>query len=217
MLVSEAVPQATELGSDPQLAREREVLQQCRRGDWSQYGWLVERYRRLVWAAVDAVCDDPAGVEDLVQEVFMRVYEKLGTYRGESGFSSWLWRLARNHALGQRRRMLRRPRWVSLELRSGNSGTRAGYSVRDESDLRTSAALSSPDAQYVDAARDAAVRSMLARLPSDYREVLNLYYLGDYTYEDIAAATGLPLNTVRTRLRRARLRLADMARAASWD
>ncbi len=194
-----------QLGGDPRLAAERSLIQACQQGDWSQYGLLVERYRRLVWAAVDASLDDPSHVEDTVQEVFVRVYEKLHLFAFRSSFSSWLWRLARNHALHVRRKNSRRP-WLSLQARAG-----------DDTPRYEPAGTGSPQAEYTGAAQQEAVTRMLRELPEEYRSVLNLYYLGEHTYEDIAELTGMPLNTVRTRLRRAKQRLAEAARNSGWD
>jgi RNA polymerase sigma-70 factor (ECF subfamily) len=193
------------LGGDPRLAAERALIAACQSGDWSGYGQLVERYRRLVWAAVDAVLDDPSQVEDVVQEVFVRVYEKLHLFGFRSSFSSWLWKLARNHALHQRRKIQRRP-WFSLQAKAAGEGPQW-----------QPAGAGSPQADYINAARENVVGTMLRELPEEYRSVLNLYYLGDKTYEDIAALTGLPLNTVRTRLRRAKQRLAEAAQKCGWD
>ena len=192
-----------ELGADPRLSAERALIQRCQRGDWSEYGHLVERYRRLVWAAVDAVLDDSAQVEDAVQEVFIRVYEKLHLFGFRSSFSSWLWRLARNHALQVRRKSSRRPGWLSLHHEDGS-----------QRELRGAA---SPEDGYASELRAEAVGDLLRGLPEEYRSVLNLYYMGEHTYEDIAALTEMPLNTVRTRLRRAKQRLAELARAKGWD
>jgi RNA polymerase sigma-70 factor (ECF subfamily) len=196
------ITEATRPGGDPRLAAERAVILACQGGDWSQYGQLVERYRRLVWAAVDAALDDASLVEDTVQEVFVRVYEKLHLFGFRSSFSSWLWRLARNHALHVRRGQSRRG-WFSLQQPSGEQ--------------RELAVDTNPQHDYTAAARETAVTRMLRALPEEYRSVLNLYYLGEHTYEDIAALTGTPLNTVRTRIRRAKQRLTETARAQGWD
>ena len=192
-----------ELGGNSWLAAERALIQRCQQGDWSQYGQLVERYRRLVWAAVDAAIDDPGQVEDVVQEVFVRVYEKLHLFGFRSSFSSWLWRLARNHALHVRRKAQRRPTWFSLYHEDGSQRELRG--------------AGSPETEYAAEQREAAVGDLLHALPEEYRSVLNLYYMGEHTYEDIAALTGMPLNTVRTRLRRARQRLSELARGNGWD
>src|SRR5437773_11258457 len=93
----------------PGLAPDREaaILRRCQAGDWSCYGEVVDRYRRLVWAAVTAAGADEARAEDLVQEAFIRAYEKLYLFSFGSSFACWLYRLARNHALSASRKQRR--------------------------------------------------------------------------------------------------------------
>ena len=182
--------------------RETEILRACLAGDWSGYGTLVDRYRRLAWAAVDAVLDDPEAVPDVVQEVFIRAYEKLHTFRFNSRFSTWLYRIARNHAMNFRRRALRLPA-VSLDWEAGLRAKLAGGEQ--------------PERAYFVRERRRALGRMVAALPARYRAVVNLYYLGELTYEEIAEVLRTPLNTVRTHLRRARLQLARQAIECGWQ
>ena len=74
-----------------------------------------------------------------------------------------------------------------------------------------------PAEAYLDSARGTALRTLLAELPEQYHEPLALYYFNDMNYEQISQALGLPLNTVRTHLRRARLRLLELAQQQGWD
>ncbi len=188
-------------------SREHQILAACRAGDWSEYGVLVKRYRRLVWAAVDAVVADETAAADLVQEAFIRAYEKLHTFRGRSRFSSWLYRVARNQALSHVRRLRRRPPPASLD--DGAAGER---------DLHEkTAGDGGPDQDYEHLARARAVERMLKSLPASYRELVNLHYLGEFSYQDIADTLGMPINTVKTKLRRARLRLQEQARRLGWQ
>ncbi|MCC7479469.1 sigma-70 family RNA polymerase sigma factor [bacterium] len=217
---------ALESGERLSSQEESEIIRACQAGDFSGFGLLVQRYRRLVWSAVDACGIEESQLEDVVQGAFMRAYEKLGSFRFASGFSSWLWRLSRNHALSQRRYLQRRPSPLSLEgLRQnrtagpGGAGPLAaqavGAGLAALSDA--SSAGADPQAQYTQAARQAALRSMLASLPADQREALNLYYVAEYSYEEIAQALSLPINTVRTKLYRARQRLMQIAAERGWD
>jgi len=200
-VISQVMPVSRTLDLD----REQQILACCRNGDWSDYGILVDRYRRLVWSAVDSVLAGESVVADVVQEVFIRTYEKLHTYRGDSAFSSWLYRLARNHAIGHLRRISRRPRSVSLDDSDGGPDLHARL-----------AGSSGPDTGYADQAREQALGYLLAKLPLEYREAVSLYYLGDYTYDGIAEILSVPLNTVKTRIRRGKQRLVDMARETGW-
>lgn len=188
-------------------SREQQILAACRAGDWSEYGVLVKRYRRLVWAAVDAIVADETAAADVVQEAFIRAYEKLHTFRGQSRFSSWLYRVARNQALSHVRRLRRRPPPASLD--DGQDGERDLY--------QKTAGDAGPDLGYEQVARARAVDQMLAALPASYRELVNLHYLGEFSYQDIADTLGMPINTVKTKLRRARLRLQEQARRLGWQ
>ncbi len=199
---------------------ELEILRECQRGDWSGYGLLVQRYRRLVWAAVEAVGLDPAQSEDAVQGAFVRAYQKLNTFRFRSSFSSWLYRLARNHALSCLRTAQRRPRPISLEaMRESGAKLDAASGPATALDLNEqhSGAGHDPQALYALAARQGALRAMLQSLPSDQREALNLYYVAEYSYEQIAQALRLPLNTVRTKLHRGKQRLMQLAVERGWN
>jgi RNA polymerase sigma-70 factor (ECF subfamily) len=184
--------------------REAEILLRCREGDWSDYGEIVERYQPLVWAAVDAATSDKASIPDLVQEVFVKAFEKMHTFRSGSRLSSWLYRIARNHALNHSRKFRGAKRTVSLEDASLNSG----YEI--------AGTLDEPDTVTEAKARKEALDRMICRLPEHYRVVLNMYSQGEMTYESISDALEIPLNTVRTHIRRARLKLAEYAEQEGW-
>jgi len=183
--------------------REAEILACCLEGDWSDYGEIVERYKPLVWSAVDAATDDKASIPDLVQEVFVKAYEKLYTFNMGGKFSSWIYRIARNHTLNHTRRFKVR-RAVSLEAVQEDSGRSIAQNGEG------------PEKIVEKEARAAALEAMISRLPESYRMVLNMFYQGEMSYEEIAGETNMPLNTVRTHLRRARLKLAEFATEEGW-
>jgi len=201
--------------------RETAIVQACQSGDWSAYGVLVERYRRLAWAAVDAVLPGSPQVEDIVQEAFVRVYEKLYTFRYRSSFSSWLYMLARNQALMHRRMQRRRHASLSFEdlsqrRRSDGASVAAAEPALSLAESDGRAYGQSPLGGIEQASRQSALAGMLAELPQEQREALNLFYLGDMSYEQIAQTLNLPLNTVRSRLHRGRERLQELARGRGW-
>jgi RNA polymerase sigma-70 factor (ECF subfamily) len=191
------------LGTAGHQEQETAILRRCLAGDWSGYGRIVERYQRLVWTAVDAAAPDRSAVPDLVQESFVRAYEKLHLYEFRSSFASWLYRLSRNVALSASRRAQRRPVQLIGESSRLEGGTGEGR-------------LAGPQQLYLESARGRALRALLAELPEQYHGPLVLYYFHELNYEQIAQALELPLNTVRTHLRRARLRLLELAREQGW-
>jgi RNA polymerase sigma-70 factor (ECF subfamily) len=173
------------------------VLAQCRSGDWHAYGELVARYQRLVRAAVD-LGQDEHSLADLVQETFIRAYEKLHLFRGQGSFSSWLYPLARNHALNARRGV----RLPSLAL----DGL---HSVKSEG--------AQPAEMYLDDSRQRLLRRLIGELPAREHEPLARHYFLAQSYEQIAAELNMPVNTVRTHIHRAKQRLRDGARRAGWN
>lgn len=183
------------------------IIRRCQAGDWSDYDKLVERHRRIVWAAIDAVIDNKSLIPDLVQESFIRAYRKMGTYQFKSSFSSWIFRLARNHAISY--------------LRSKAAKLRA-TSIDDDSDdsLPISQRLAGgtePAEEYEQQELRRNLDMILAQLPEHYRAVLNLYYLQEHSYEEIAQIQDIPLNTVRTHLRRARQKLMELTGQGGWQ
>jgi RNA polymerase sigma-70 factor (ECF subfamily) len=143
-------------------------------------------YRRHA-GRVNAVClrltADRTRAEEAVQDVFVRVWERLGTFRGESAFGSWLHRLAINTVLqtmrSERRRVARVGSADDLEIVDAPA---APAHVDDQIDLEAA----------------------LARLPEQARMVVVLHDVEGFTHEEIATMTGVPPGTVRSQLSRAR-------------
>lgn len=143
-------------------------------------------YRRHA-ARVNAVClrltADQTRAEEAVQDVFVRVWERLGTFRGESAFSSWLHRLA-----------------INTVLQTMRSDRRRTARVGSADDLEMVDAPVAP--AHVDDQID--LEAALARLPEQARMVVVLHDVEGFTHEEIATMTGVPPGTVRSQLSRAR-------------
>ncbi len=170
------------------------LVARARAGDEGAFAELVERYNALVFAAVRAVTGDAVERDDVVQDAWVRAWKGLGSFRGESSVSTWLYRVARNTALNAMRR--RRAEMVPLDA------------VAERADDATL-----PDeraAHRVDARR---LADALARIDERYREVIELHYTAGMTYDDIARVTGRPPGTVRTWIRRGRMALREILEA----
>lgn len=174
---------------DALLVRE---FQRC--GDEALFQQLVERHRgpvfRLVLSILGAGHDGAA--EELTQDVFVKVYRKLGQFRCEAKFSSWLYRIAYNQAVDYRGRAhFRLPH-------DGEEVLEMTPAKKPEQDPFTTAAR----------ARTAtAVEECLAKLPDLYRSVLHLYYWMGMTVPEISETLSAPEGTVKSYLHRARARL----------
>ncbi|MGQ0538658.1 MAG: RNA polymerase sigma factor [Gemmatimonadaceae bacterium] len=148
-------------------------------------------YRRYV-GRVHAVCvrltADQQQAGEAVQDVFVRVWQRIESFRGESAFSSWLHRLAVNTVLQNMRSDRRRAVRVSL--------------ADDDSILAGAAAPAAVD-ERLD------LEAMLARLPDHARTIVVLHDIEGFTHEEIAQMTGVPAGTIRSQLSRARKTLVQ--------
>ena len=163
-------------------------------GDRQAFAALVERHQARILALLERLTGCREQARDLAQETFVSAYRKLATFAHRSAFSTWLHRIACNHAAAAGRR--RRPA-VSLDAPPA-AGRPAIAPVANLADV--SARLEQEDlARHVAAA--------LQRLDARYREVVVLSDMQGASYEDIAATLDIPLGTVRSRLHRARLEL----------
>jgi RNA polymerase sigma-70 factor (ECF subfamily) len=178
--------------------RPTDELALCRRiasGERHLFAQIVDRYRPLVAGAVAAQGVDSADVEDLAQVAFINAYRGLGGFRGEAKLSSWLYRIALNVARAHLQRQAQRGqrRSVEEELETGR------LPVDEQSSQAVAASV-----------RNRMLGEALRQLPEHQRACLSLYYFEELSYEEIAAALRLNLNTVRTHIRRGKLGLAKL-------
>ena len=171
-----------------------DLLPRCRGGDEAAWRELVARHTRRVFALAYRFTGRVDEAEDLVQEIFVKVYQTLDRYRaGDGSFTAWLMAVARNQAIDQyRRRRQERVRRVEDPERVERMAS------DDETPLE--------DMEHGE--RVAIVHRGLRALPEDLRLPLILCDLQGLPYDEIAASLQLPLGTVKSRIKRARLELA---------
>ncbi|HEX8969508.1 MAG TPA: sigma-70 family RNA polymerase sigma factor [Chloroflexota bacterium] len=180
------------------------LIQRAQAGDGDALSVLVQSQQTYVYSIAMSLMHNPADAADMTQEAFVRLLRSIGTYRGETKFTTWLYRLVTNICLdGLRRRG--RPVDSLDEPAStvtGEEASTAGERLAD-SDRWTQ-----PEEEV--ALRESAdeVRDALRSLPAAQRLALTLHYFEDLRYEDIAESMGLPLNTVKSHIRRGKERLA---------
>ncbi|MBM3498713.1 MAG: sigma-70 family RNA polymerase sigma factor [Armatimonadetes bacterium] len=152
----------------------------------------------MAYATAYRLIGDADAACDATQEAYVRAYSSLHTFRGNSSFSTWLYRIVVNVSLDVLRRRTRAPE--RLMLVDEEHGEHA-VEVADPS--------ADPQADVERRERQAAVLRALQRVSDDHRAVLVLFDLNGLAYEEIAAILGVPLGTVKSRLNRARLALRD--------
>lgn len=179
-------------------AADEELVRLSQAGNRAAFTQIVERYKDRVWWLVRRMVggsDD----EDITQEVFLRAYQAMPRLRSGATLRTWLFRIAHNLCVTELARRARRGDEVSLD-EAGEE--KIHHLLPHRSDDITERV------ERKDFART--VQALVARLAPQYRTVLTLYYVQEAKYEEIAEITGLPLGTVKTHIRRARLRLRDL-------
>jgi RNA polymerase sigma-70 factor (ECF subfamily) len=179
---------------------EPELIEACRRGDTSAFGILVRRYQDRLFPTMLRLSGRPEDAQDLLQDAFLKAFQKLKRFHGESSFYTWLYRIAVNLALSDRRR--RRP----------IVGWEAPSSYRPGTDPPSSIELADPSEPLEKAELNQCVQAALNRLAKDHRAVVVLKDLDGLRYEEIAEILNIPVGTVRSRLHRARLELRERLR-----
>lgn len=172
------------------MENEEGLLRRIADGERELFGELILRHQDFVFAVVSRYVRLEEEARDITQEVFLKAYENLEKFRGDSKLSSWLYRIAANLGLN----------W---------SERRAGRETQLDDDLAETLAAPAdiPDELYEREERLARVAEVLAGLPEKYRAVIDLYYFKDLSYQEIAGRLGLPINTVKIHLLRAKERL----------
>jgi RNA polymerase sigma-70 factor (ECF subfamily) len=173
---------------EERLARERDVVRRAQAGEVPAFEQLYRENMGRVYALCLRLSCDAALAEELTQDVFVRAWEKLGSFRGDSAFSSWLYPLAVNVALSERRSRRRRTARV--------------MATDDLTPFDRSERLEEPGAA-VDLER------ALATLPDGARAVFVLHDVEGYRHEEIARLTGIATGTSKAQLHRARRLLRE--------
>ncbi len=170
-------------------------MEAARQGDQDAFEQLVRAYEKRVFALTLRMCGNPEDAAEAAQEAFLAVWQGLKFFRGESSFSTWLYRLASNAC-------------VDLLRREGRHRAAAGPSL-DDKELRLETVDPAPTPQ--EAAERAELRRQiengLRALPAEYRQVLILREMHQLSYEEIGQTLSLDPGTVKSRISRGRKRL----------
>jgi RNA polymerase sigma-70 factor (ECF subfamily) len=176
----------------------------CRAGRTEAFGLLVQRYQDRLYPTMLRLTGSAEDALDLLQDAFLRAFEKLDKFQGESSFYTWVYRIAVNLALSGRRR-----RKVTLRF--------ARPDHDDSLDPRDESSSSDPTLPLELAERDQLIQAALDALADDHRAVVVMKEFDGLRYEEIASILGVPVGTVRSRLHRARLELRDRLKGVVLD
>jgi RNA polymerase sigma-70 factor (ECF subfamily) len=179
--------------SKPELT-EAEAIRRAQAGDGTAFEYLYRSHSRRVYSVCLRMLKNTSDAEDLTQQVFLRLFRKIGTFRGDSGFSTWLHRVTVNAVLMH----LRRKRPTEILVEDLDRHIANGEVPRE---------LGSEDASMLGAVDRINLLRALRKLPSGYKKLFLLHDVIGYEHHEIAGLLGCSLGCSKSQLHRARKRL----------
>jgi RNA polymerase sigma-70 factor (ECF subfamily) len=182
---------------------DQQLVERAQRGDKKAFELLVSKYQRKLGRLLSRFIRDPAEVEDVAQEAFIKAYRALPSFRGESAFYTWLYRIgintAKNYLVALGRRAPTTTEFDSEEAENFEDGDQLRDANTPENEL-----MSKQIAQTVN--------DTMEELPEELRTAIVLREIDGLSYEEIATVMNCPIGTVRSRIFRARETIADRLR-----
>ena len=179
------------------IKRDCKLIKETLKGNSRAFAMLMSLYKRRVEMLGMSFFKNQTDTEDFVQEVFLRAYTKLSTFRGNSQFSTWITRVAYNIAINA---VNRRKEYVSLTEENSPPNT----------DL-------SPEEQQIQKVTFEAVHAAIKELPPRFAVCLDLYFFYAIPYQEISEITEIPVNTIKSHIFRAKQLLRDKLTQMNFD
>lgn len=170
---------------------DKELIKQVLNGNAEAFKLLVIRYQKLVVHITSKIIDRKEEVEDICQDVFIKVYQNLGKYRSESKLSTWIATIAYNTSINNIRKY---QKVNELSIEESNATSVLSKSITNDYEKQDLY-------KYI--------REQIDLLPVNYRSVITLYHLNEFSYAEIEQITGMPEGTVKSYLYRAKALLKE--------
>lgn len=185
--------------------RDRKLVRALRARDEDAFTELVHVYQHKVFNVVYRILGDRQEAEDVAQEVFITVFKHIDQFRGDAKFSTWLYRIATNHARNRIKYLSRRARKQHQDIADTPEG--------EMSDNPLSSSVARPDRQAQAHELEDIIKLGMQALQAEHREIIVLRDIENMSYSEISEVTGLAQGTVKSRLFRARVALKEYVQA----
>lgn len=173
---------------------EKLIVNKVLKGNTSAFSYFVDTYQDMAMTIAYRVCQNKQDAEDIVQNAFVKAFHNLHTFRSDSKFSTWFYRIVYNTAITHLNSSVFSNEFVDYKNITGESSF---------SDWDTITAIEEGE-------RKALINAVLEEMPKDESLLLTLYYLDENSVKDIMKITGLSESNVKVKLHRARKRFADI-------
>ena len=170
------------------------IIDKVLKGHTQAFSELVDHYKDLVFTLALRMLKDKNKAEEISQDVFVKIYKKLDTFKGQSKFSSWIYRITYNTCLDNLRKQQNNHKLLSIDEFSAHElvNIENALDKMQEDELKKS------------------INQCLEKLPGDMGFLLTLYYFNEYSVKEIAEIVNLKPNNVKVKLHRARLKLTEI-------
>lgn len=185
----------------PQKLTDQELIEQTLAGNTICYETLFERYRRQLYGAIVSRCGDEQEAGDIIQETYVKAYFNLPRFNSAYTFGQWVYTIARNLFIDYARRKRTAGSTVSIDC------TATGEMINPACDMPN------PEERIISNQRSRLLDNLLEELPPHYRTMIELRFIKEYSYEEIAEQLAMPIGTVKTQIHRAREKLCRLITA----
>lgn len=177
---------------------EEQLIQRAANGDGAAFSELMAQHESRMYAVTLRMCANREDAQDCLQDAMLRIYRAIGSFKGQSAFSTWIYRITMNTCLDELRRR------KSRNASSLDNLLESGWSPTDENDVPERHAIVSEQRRTIDMA--------IAQLPEDMRAAVILRDIQGHSYDEIAAMLDANIGTVKSRISRGRERLRQILR-----
>jgi RNA polymerase sigma-70 factor (ECF subfamily) len=182
---------------EKELSEDAKLVISATEGDGEAFGKLVEKYTSFVYRTVFYDIKNRQDAEDISQEVFIKAYKALSTFRSDSEFSTWIYRICKNTVYDYIRKTSREKSITISEMSSGDENDRS-YEIPDESGKYD------PEKLYISKETSKAVNDAISSLSEEHRSIIIMRDFEGYSYFEIAEILSIEEGTVKSRISRAR-------------
>jgi RNA polymerase sigma-70 factor, ECF subfamily len=178
---------------------ETALIERCKIGDQHAFALLIKMHQDKVYTLAYRILRSYEDADDATQEIFVKIWQALPNFRGQSKFSTWIYRIVHNHCLNKLRSNKSEPRTVSVQFPDDDDIEEQDLLANLPGDTHDD-----PAWQFDNLEKQKAVWGQVDNLPAKYRAIIALYYSDELSYEEIAEVMNQPVGTVKTHLFRAK-------------
>ena len=189
-------------GFSDKAQKDFELVKQAQNGSQFAFTELMSRYREAIYFMILKMINNTSDAEDLTIEAFGKAFKKIDQYSPNFAFSTWLFKIASNNCIDFLRK--KKARQLSIYNNPSDAENNAGSGINEETSLSIQSDLPDPEEALMKDQKKALLRELVNNLKPRYRQLVELRYFKEYSYEEIADELDIPIGTVKAQLFRAR-------------